>query len=115
MKRKVKRDLHIHLLTNLHQSSAENAVREFKEKMSLLLWQKNEKSYRSYIKYITHITTSMNKDVKKISFLPHTSMNSLFSVSNIPFTFVEGEKVYKLYTPFQKKTLLKFKQSTNLG
>ena len=115
MKKLVKEQLNLKLITNKHHPAAEATIRAFKEKMSLLLWQKKEKSFRSYIKYINAITASLNKDVQKISFLPQTSMNALFSIAHIPSTFSRGEKVYKLYTQFQKKALLKFKQSTQLG
>ena len=116
MKKKVKKELKINLICTNHQPRAESAIRNYKEKMSLFLWQKNEKSFRSYIKYNNIILSSINKNVKKNSFISqNTSINSLFSIKNVIPTFSNGQNVYKLWSAFKKKTTLAFKQSTKLG
>lgn len=87
-----------------------------KEKISLLLYQKKEKSYKNFAKYIHKITVEMNKSVKPISFLPkNTSINALFTLQNVKPTFQPDEKVYRLYTPFEKRSMLRYKSSIQLG
>ena len=83
--------------------------------MSLLLFNRNEPSYKNYAKYITKVLALMNKDKKPISFLPKISFNTLVVLKHMKPTFLNGETVHLLFTPFEKKTALNFKQSISLG
>lgn len=80
--------------------------------MSLLLQQKKEQSYKNYKTYVDKIVTIMNKSGTRIS--PQLSLRTLFTIGDIKPSFPPNSKVYKLYSPFERKGL-KYKQSIFLG
>ena len=116
MKKLVQTRLGVNLICSVHQPRAEKYIKWFKERISLALWNNNELSYRSYKMLIKKVTASMNQNVEKISFDKQDStLNMLFSLPNAKSTFLAGERVYKLYSAFQRKSLLNFKYSIRLG
>ena len=133
MKARVKKELNMRLITTTHQPQSEHAIKLFKvrffydvpnppntthlffllqEKMSLYLWSKNEQSYKNYPKYITKIVNIMNSHKPPPPEPPR--LRALFTLKDFKPTFSANTKVYKLYTPFERKSL-PFKQSIQLG
>ena len=116
-KKKVKDELNINLVTSKSnkQPRAESLIRWFKQKMSLYLYEKNERSYKNWYKYAPHICKELNANViNQDDTIEDHKTYSLFIIPKAKTTFKINDRVYLLHSKI-KKTNINFKSSIDLG